>query len=317
VVDDGPTIDRYDTPAQESISLVENSIKITTTTAILNPNILTAQDAEGNTYAFNPNYGWFKVPEVQMDYAKPVEYTEVDQAFIEDSRMELVRAFNYANSPEKINRDAPSVFWVTAHNNAVYLSFFPVGRVNMAEVFWPKEYNLGFHYNKENKPFAFSGFYKVSLKSGGYIYVIDRTIALDNTLSTGLANGFDPSWIEGAASYINPDGITSLQKTLDAVMEGRSDIVNVLLPPDKLLDGTPLTLYPDPGWDNNPVVTGLQGPRGSLISLFAPEDQQRILNVLTAAQHEDSTPEVTAPLTDPSLLAKLANRILLSVFHSP
>jgi hypothetical protein len=164
VIGGKPTIDCYDTPAQEKIALDENSIKITETTAILNPNILTAQDAEGNIYAFNPNYGWFKIPEVQMDYTKLEEYTEVDQAFVEDGRANITTAIKYAENPI-ISPDAVAPqFWANygadGNSNFVYLSYYPSGNYGLAQRKWP---DLITYFKPENKPFALTGFYKALL----------------------------------------------------------------------------------------------------------------------------------------------------------
>jgi PBP1b-binding outer membrane lipoprotein LpoB len=315
-----PTIDLYDTQTQEKIVLNQETIKITTTTDILNPNILTAQDADGNTYAFNPNYGWFKVPEVQMGYANLPGYTEVYEDSYYDGQHSIIRALSYANSPDKINTDGHHVFWVTARgNNLLCLSFFPVGRTGEAQRLWPEEYKKTW---EEYLSFVFSGYYKVNLKVGGYIYVIDRTIKIDDTHTSGLSNGFDPTRWEAAANRILGDGSSGLKVTIEGIIKGGYDLVTILPPPERLADGTLISFDPNNAvlkGTPSPIVAGLQGPRGSLISLFSQEDQQRILDVLAAHQHEsnDIVNPITAPLTDPSQLAKLANHILLSDIASP
>ena len=97
IVKDGkPTIDLYDTTeTSESIVLDEKSIQISATTDVLFPNILSAKDTEGNQYLFNPDTGWFKVPEIQMDYTKLEAYTPVTEDYFTDGRFALVSAFKY------------------------------------------------------------------------------------------------------------------------------------------------------------------------------------------------------------------------------
>ena len=317
VVDGKPVFDLYDITTQETINLVSETIKITNTTDVLYSNILAAQDADGNNYAFNPDHGWFKIPEVNMDCAHLEKYTEVDEDYFYDGRNNIVRALNYVNSPDKIPNSSP-IFWVTAIgniSNQAYLSFFPVERVGEAQKLWPDEYKktfgVGLHY-------VLSGFLKVNLKAGGYIYVMDRTIAIDETHTTGFANGFDPETyrkIVNDFDFLNK-GLTRLERGYD--------LVTILPPPDQLSDGSPINFDPNRAGlerDPDPIVASLQGSRGSLISLLDPVDQQRIMGVLTANQYfqhvDGALNKVTTPLTDPSMLAKLANRILLSTIAAP
>jgi hypothetical protein len=318
--DGQPVIYLYDT-YRESITIDKDTVKIMQTTDGLNPNILTAQDADGITYAFNPGYGWFKFPEtISLEYANLLAYTEVDEDSYYDGQYSIIRALSYANSPDKINTDGHHVFWVTARgNNLLCLSFFPVGRTGEAQRLWPEEYKKTW---EEYLSFVFSGYYKVNLKVGGYIYVIDRTIKIDDTHTSGLSNGFDPTRWEAAANRILGDGSSGLKVTIEGIINGGYDLVTILPPPERLADGTPISFDPNNAvlkGTPSPTVAGLQGPRGSLISLFSQEDQQRILDVLAAHQHEsnDIVNPITAPLTDPSQLAKLANHILLSDIASP
>ena len=85
---------------QKSIVLDPETIKLTSTTEVLYPNIISAKDAEGNQYLFNPDLGWFKVPEVPTDTeTKLADYAPVTEDYFADGRFAEVSAFKYAENP--------------------------------------------------------------------------------------------------------------------------------------------------------------------------------------------------------------------------
>lgn len=317
VVDGQTVVDLYDTQAVEGIVLNLDTLKVTTTTDALNPNILTVQDENGNTYAENPSHGWFTIPEVQMNYADLKKYTEVEEDYFYDGRNNIVRALNYASSPDQISPDARPIYWITAIgsiNTLLCLSYLPIGRLGNAQRDWPNEITIT---ETSPKPFVFSGFYKVNLSTGGYIYVIDRTIKIDDAHTSGLAYGFDQAAYEYMNIYEYPGspGWTRLRLLIEQINNGSRDLVTIIPPPEHFADGTPISFDPNTvrfEGPFNPVVAGMQGPRGSLILLFSEEDQQRILEVLAANRYLKLESIVTAPLIDPSYLVNLANRILLT-----
>ncbi len=321
IVDGKPTIDLYDTTTtQESIFLTPESITVKQTTDVLYPNILTAKDADGNQYIFNPDVqGWFKVPEVQMDYTKLELYTPVTVDYFTDGRFALVSALKYAENPT-ISPNAPiPQFWANSNNaepsyngnsNFVDISMNPHGELGLAQRKWS---DLIKYYTAENKPFAWTGFYKVYYNDGAdYFYVIGRTTKTDVNQTQGLAYGFDKLEYERRANSLTGDNVTTeLQLIFQGVDGGGKDLMMILAPTNdsQFLWNPDLAKY---GFAQNPVVAALQ-QRGELISLFNPEDQQIILDVLNQIQIEyapgATTPLQTSPLN--SLPPNLSKYILL------
>ena len=297
VVDGKPNVDLYDTKSQESIVLNENTIKALATTDGLNPNILTAQDAEGNTYAFNPDLGWFKLPGVQMDYTKLAEYTEVEQSFIEDGRANIVTALKYAENPT-ISPDAVAPqYWANFGADGgsyfIFLGYRPSSLVEAGKL-WP---DLTTNFKAENKPFSWTGFYKVKLYNNQSAYVIGRTIKTDNNQTTNLFYGFDQKAYENKANDMLTSGKTELTRMFEGINNGGMDLIAILAPPDIDINGKSLLWYPDlvhRGDSTYPDVARLQ-KRGELISLFSPEDQKTILDVLSQTPVE-ILPGVKEPL---------------------
>lgn len=319
-VEDGkPVIDLYDTTAKETIILNQETIQIVQTTDGLNPDSLIAMDADGARYAFNPDHGWFSLPEVQMDYADLSKYTEVEEDFFYDGRNNIVRALHYEESPDKISPDAHPIYWVSARSAPITgdlvlsLSYFPVLKDVPADIYWPEEYQKS---TASEKAFVFSGFYKAVLKGGGYVYVIDRTFKLDNTHTFGLANGFDSTTYEKMNIYIGtyPGLYLFFEKAKDLSL----DFVTIIPPPEHFPDGASITYDPFTVTLEkslfNPTVAGLQGTRGSLLRVFSEEDQQRIFEVMTEWEYRKHgyIEKETTPLTSPSALVNLANYILLT-----
>jgi len=124
VFDGYPIIDLYDTQTPETINIVPETIKITSTTDISSPTILTSQDSNGNQYAFNPAHGWFRITEVNMDCANLQKYTEESEDYFYDGRNNIVRSLRYANGKDKIP-DTNPVFWVPALGNTYNSTFAP------------------------------------------------------------------------------------------------------------------------------------------------------------------------------------------------
>jgi hypothetical protein len=321
IVDNQPTIDRYDTPATESIVLEKETIKMVETNDTLNPSILTAKDAEGVEYAFNPEHGWFGLPEVQMDYEKLGQYTEVDQAFVEDGRANITTALLYAENPT-ISPDAiDPVYWVssywmdkTSYDRVPMLCNNMCGlRIGNGDLY-PEEIGQMF-YDETNKPFAWTGFYKVQLENGESIYVLSRTLKnptdTDPNQTINLFYGFDMKTWEGWANNMLPSNRTELTMIMSGTDKGGCDLA-VILPPPVSLDGAtvPFRLSPN-DWitGGNPTVAGLQ-ERGGLISELDPVNLQIMMSVLKAKGERRSA---VAPLTQP-LPGEFSTQILLSAF---
>lgn len=304
VVDGQPTIDRYDIPAQESIVLAPESIKSVPTTDGLNPNILTAQDAEGNKYAFNPDHGWFALPEVQMDYAKLAQYTEVDQAFIEDGRANITTALLYAENPTISPNAIDPVYWI-GYNAVAKVPMLCNNACGLliSNYYYDKytEESARMGYDATNKPFAWAGFYKVQLENGESIYVIGRT--LKNSSDTNpnqtinLFYGFSKQIWESMYYNMLPSNRTELKMVIDGTDNGGIDIAAVLAPPEQFTDGTPIPYDPSTSnyWKNyfNQTMSGLE-VRGQLISLF--KDPAVIMDVIATGLQRH---HVAAPLTEP------------------
>lgn len=247
--DGQPVIDLYDTQSQENIVLNQETVKMTTTTDGLNPDILTAQDAGGNLYALNPDYGWFKMPEVQMDYTKLAEYTEVDQAFIEDGRANIVSALKYAENPT-ISPDAIAPqYWANygadGGSNFVYLSYLPSGDFGTAQKRWP-DLIAKSYFKPENKPFALTGFYKINIGDNKYVYVVGRTLKTGDNQTINLFYGWDKNVYETMANTILNDGTQSLKWCLFDIGDRGGDFFAVILaPPETDNSGNPLLWNPD------------------------------------------------------------------------
>jgi hypothetical protein len=275
-----PVIDLYDTEAAENIILNQETIRILPTTDGLNPNILTANDAEGNQYAFNPDHGWYKVPEVQMDYVDLNNYTEVDQSFVEDGRANIATTLKYAENPT-ISPDAiDPIYWIAYNQYREVLSLC----LNACGY---RDYNHQYReqysrmlYNTDNKPFSWTGFYKVHLDNDETIYVVSRTLKnpteSNNNQLINEFYGFDKQVYEFMANNMLNSGRTELKMNFDGIDNGSSDIAVILPPPEPYPfnpNSANLLGYP------NPVVGNLQ-QRNELLSLFNQDDNHIIINLL-------------------------------------
>lgn len=128
-------IDLYDSPQKETIEL--NGFTRVDTQDGLNPNILTAVDKENNNYAYNPDQGWFQIPEVynpmtsidwdriknkESSYVKeisnilqPENYPNAEEDFFNDGSFNITQALYYQNLPEeqKISPNAgKGQYWI-------------------------------------------------------------------------------------------------------------------------------------------------------------------------------------------------------------
>ncbi len=324
IVDGKPVINLYDTQTTESIILNQESVKKTATTDGLNPNILTAQDTDGNKYAFNPDFGWFKVPEVQTNYADLTKYTEVEQSFIEDGRANIVTALSYAENPTISPNAVAPQYWANygisnnpANSGYIYLSYRPSQELGLAQKKWP-DLLAKSYFNLENKPFAWTGFYKVHLKAGETIYVIGRTLKTDNNQVINLFYGFDQKVYENMATNILGDGKTpELKFVFDDTNSGGHDLVAILSPPQVDNNGNPLLWNPDKVHglnEPNPNVAELQ-IRNKIMSLFGENDQKNMLDILSQTQTEIQPGGIKYPLWIiplDSLPKELSKYILLS-----
>jgi hypothetical protein len=331
VVDGKPTIDLYDTQTAESIVLNQETIKTIATTDGLNPNILTAKDADGNQYAFNPDFGWFKIPEVQMDYAKLAEYTEVEQSFIEDGRANIVTALKYVEnptiSPDAVTPQYWANFGLSLNNDPyVFMSLYPSGNYGLAQRKWPDLSEQSSFYEVEKKPFAWTGFYKVRLENGETAYVVSRTLKnpteTNKNQTINLFYGFDKSTYEKLTiphpSF--PDW-SPLRVAIERSDKGDYDFVAIFAPPASDVNGKPLSWNPDKVTRSrsgfpSPNIGKLQ-QRGELISFFSPKDQQTILDVLSEIVVEYEPGKTTNLWTSPLdfLPKELSKRIILGDFN--
>jgi len=309
-----PVIDLYDTQTAESIILNQETIKIMATTDGLNPNILTAKDADDNQYAFNPDFGWFKVPEVQMDYTKLAEYTEVEQSFIEDGRANIVTALKYAENPTISPKAITPHYWANYEwfKNVLYVGLYPSADGGDAYLQWGDLALSHFDPSKpESIPFAWSGFFTTHLPSEEKIYINGRTLknptekSPDQTIN--LFYGWDQKIYEIAATDNVSGGRTSLQTLFDGANNSKGDFVIDLFPPKTLPDGTPFDYQLPPG---NPIVNSLQ-KRGEMMALFPEEDQNMIWKAVLSGlrrregKYTEGVDSWSTPLTSlPEALAK-------------
>ena len=310
-----PVIDLYETKdRQENISLNQESIRIMTTADGLNPNILTARDTDGNQYAFNPDHGWFMVPaEVQMDYAKLGEYTEVEQSFIEDGRANITSAIKYAGSPT-ISPDAiDPVYWIgyNAYSPVPTLCLNACGLRIGNYGYYPEEL-AKMRYDSNTKPFAWTGYYKVQLDNGETIYTVSRT--LKNPTETNkdqlinLFYGFDKKTYEGLTTGLRGSpGWSSFRLIYEQTNDGLYDFLTILAPPE------PYSFDPNRkylmGGGPNPVVGNLQKP-GQLISLFDQVYQQNIVKLINLQFNNTDV----FPLAQPLPVGLLSKSILFTTF---
>jgi hypothetical protein len=320
-VDGTPEINLYNTSEAESIKLAPESIKSIETNDGLNPNILSAVDAEGNKYAFNPDHGWFALPEVQLDYNKLEQYTQVDQAFIEDGRANITTALLYAENPT-ISPDAiDPVYWIsyywadkTSQDKIPMLCDNACGLNGEAYQYYHEQWKK-MYFNAENKPFAWTGFYKVKLGNGESVYVISRTLKnpsqTNPNQTINLFYGYDQKIWEDLANTTYADGETGLHGFFNSIDLGGIDLT-IILPPPTSLNGAsvPFQLSPN-DWitGGNPVIAELQ-ERGGLISKFDPVNLQIVTEVLQGTG-QPGTGDYLAPLTQP-LPAAFSTHILLT-----
>lgn len=304
-----PVIDLYDTKdQQESIGLNLESIKVMATADGLNPNILTAKDADDNQYAFNPDYGWFKVPvEIQIDYTKLAEYTEVEQSFIEDGRANIVTALRYAENPTISPDTIDPVYWIGYNNfkQVLTLCINACSQEGIAYAKFPEELQKT-HYDSSNKPFALTGFYKVHLKNGETIYILARTLKnpteTNKKQTINLFHGFDKATYEKMANNMLPSGRTELKMMFDGINNGGDDLATILPPPEQATNESGQLYYPPYNSasaallsDPNPVVGNLQ-VRDKIISLFSQKNQNIILDILSAGQQKHSVSPLLEPI---------------------
>lgn len=181
----------------------------------LNPNILTAQDKENNTYAYNPKEGWFQVPEVYnpmatIDWDKvntdsnisggsaylqelntqlyPEKYPEVGEDFINDGSFNITQALYYHNLPEEqkfSSEAAKGQYWVGYSwvGELLDVAMFPLGNGGYGYDNYPEEYNNSGYIIVDSAgtatwgvpAFVYGGLWKVHLNSGEYSYVIATT----------------------------------------------------------------------------------------------------------------------------------------------
>jgi hypothetical protein len=290
VVDGHPTIITYD--INESITLDENSIQIINTTDITYPSILAAKDGDGNQYLFNPDHGWFKLPDIQMDYTKLTKYTPVTEDYFSDGRFAEASAFIYAQNPTMISLDAPvAQFWINVfhgnpayggYSNFLFIGMNPSASIARAQENWPE---LLKYFTPDNKPFSWTGFYMVYYNNGtDYFYGDGRTIKTREKQTQSLAFGFSRSEYERKAISIEGDGVTTELKSMFELVDdnsnvGAMDLVMIIAPPNNSKYSWNPDLVSLGGWPSNPVVAKLQ-QRGELISLFDSKDQQKMLDVL-------------------------------------
>ena len=276
-----PVIALYDTQTAERFILVPETVRIINTTDVLYPDILTATDVEGKQYAFNPDLGWFRIPDVplgydEMGYDQLEKYTPVTVDYFTDGRFALVSALKYAENPT-IYKDAPvATFWVESsvapnpsvygYSNFTFISMYPVIDLYRAMSEWLE---LMHYYTSENKPFAWAGGYKTYLNDGSdYFYTFAMTVKTGLNQTQSLAYGKKKENIE--ASNI-------LSTVMKNYARG-SYLGFVLAPPDDdSFSWNPVLANYKTG--PNRIVASLQ-KRGELISLFSPEDQETILKVL-------------------------------------
>lgn len=321
VVDGVPAIDRYDTSEMESIVLSPESIKNIQTNDSLNPNILTAKDVDGNTYAFNPDHGWFALPRVEMDYNKLESYTQVEQAFVEDGRANITTALLYAENPT-ISPDAiDPVYWVSnfwmdkTSNDKIPMLCNNMCGLGEARMSYNEEASRSF-YTADTKPFAWTGFYKVQLTNGEYVYVVVRTLknpsATNPDQIINLFYGFDKQYFQNIYNNVLGDNVTTeLKMLIDGTDKGGCDLAFILPPPTNL-DGKDIPFRLSPyDWitGGNPVVSGLQ-KRGELIAMFDPVNLKIMMGVLHGDRQKM---DYVAPLTQP-LPAGFSTHILLAGF---
>ena len=209
-----PVIDLYDTQTAESIILDQETVRIINTTDVLYPDILTASDVEGKPYAYNPDLGWFQIPDVPLGYDETgydqlEKYTPVTVDYFSDGRFALVSALKYAENPT-ISEDAPvATFWVESsvapnpsvygYSNFTFISMYPVIDLYRAMSEWLE---LMHYYTSENKPFAWAGGYKTYLNDGSdYFYTFATTVKTGPNQTQSLAYGTPKQNIEASEIY--------------------------------------------------------------------------------------------------------------------
>ncbi|GEM_PF-6034936 len=300
------TVDDYTTSNKESIKL--GGFARVDTDNGLNPNILTALDQQGNTYAYNPDFGWFKVPEVftSVFRANEIEnYTTVTEEYFNDGRANIVTSLIDDSSPSISEDSTGTQYWVTYNliSNTLEIGFFPNGASRMAQDQYPEQYS-NTYFDSNKRPFAWTGFYRVILNSSDVIYVNARTsineIQKGDRQKINLFFGYDEATYIQLVSPVLSNGNNELQGILmhDAD-KGILDITAILAPPDEKFD--PNTK--GSASYSSPNVASLQEP-GELISLFKNEEIKRITELLS---FKDKTKHhvVTTPITTlPKLLSK-------------
>lgn len=326
-------IDLYVSPGKEHIRLQPESVKITVTHDGLNPEILSAESPEGDLYAFNPEHGWFEVPQIQTDYRDLAAYTPVSQAFFEDGRANIAQALLYAANPTIPPDAVPTQWWAnySSFQNLLCFSFVPAFNFAEAALDWPEYWprdraapsdpydrrNIGDGEFADIRPFGFTGFYRVLLGNGETVYVMAPTVGNPTEANPeqliNLFLGFDRAAYEEMANRAG----TNLDFYFHTINEEGSKIFSIILipPPTKLPDGSWAATYPYPnleraGPSSGPTTLSLY-PEGALIELFPPTDQELILKVFTTADRRPGY-GATAPL--PSLPPALAKFILPTLF---
>ncbi|MGQ9848129.1 MAG: hypothetical protein ACUVQP_11620, partial [Bacteroidales bacterium] len=327
------TVKDYSQPdSDEDFIFKPDSVKIVKTKSALHPEIVTAIDTNGDKFAFNPDYGWFKIPEVynpvidwvtlsdenllkQRELLDPEKYTEVDEDYFRDGRFDIVQTLRYLDNPT-INPNHSRVQWWV--NYQWYMKVFGIAlHPNAGNAYaylkYPDKMSPDIYYGNEDRPFDFTGYYKVRMKDGKTVYVVAETSINptedDPDQIINLAYGFDEETYIKMASEMVGLADSRLQFFLGSVADGSKNILIVLIPEGEIRLDPNNTIYGDP----NPYVASLQKP-GEIISLFPKEEQELIYQVLKEGfenSHHISAPlrrlpEKLSKLTMSSYLAKMA-----------
>lgn len=204
---------------------------------------------------------------------------------------------------------------------------YPIGNGGWAHDNYPKEYNDSGYIVTDSAgnsvegipPFIYGGLWKVHLNTGEYSYVISTTQKNPTKENPNelinLAYGFDKEGFEAKAQDISGSGRSRLLINLYGGILGGNVFSTIVRPPEKLPDGTTPPFDVNGGESHfsfigpNPILGSKQIP-GELISYFSPEDQAKILEVLSTGFKSPENIDIAAPLT--SLPKEFANRILFT-----
>ncbi len=274
IIQDGKiAVDDYTTSSVDKITLSPESGKIITTDDGVNPNILTAQDSEGSLYAYNPEHGWFKVPEVynpvmdidwekvdkdsdtatETPYLKEVNeklftenYPVVKEDFFTDGRYNITASLWYNSLPEdkKIpDNAAKAIYWVdyAYYGHALGVASGLGGNGGpYAFNNYNQDYIDSYYRPGIPPPFLFNSLWKVELDGDGYTYVVgttQRNPSQDNPdRLINLANSVDGQGFEESSHVIGGSGRSGNLGTIGGLIHG-STLLNIYLEPPAELDG--------------------------------------------------------------------------------